>query len=36
VVTDNQLAGIDQSGVAVLSPLKAEDIDFFNPAKQTS
>jgi hypothetical protein len=30
-----QLAGVDQSSVAGLFPLNAEDVDFFNPARQT-
>ncbi len=30
-----QLAGIEQSSVAELFPLDAEDVDFFNPARQT-
>ncbi|MBT8145625.1 MAG: DUF1501 domain-containing protein, partial [Gammaproteobacteria bacterium] len=30
-----QLAGVDQGSVAGLFPLDAEEIDFFNPAKQT-
>jgi len=31
-----QLAGIDQGSIASLFPLDAEDVDFFNPDKQTS
>lgn len=31
-----QLAGIDQGSVAQLFPLAAEEVDFFNPALQTS
>jgi hypothetical protein len=30
-----QLGGVDQSSVAQLFPLNAEDVDFFNPALQT-
>ena len=30
-----ELAGVDQSAAALQFPLNAEDIDFFNPAKQT-
>jgi len=29
------LAGVDQSAAALQFPLNAEDVDFFNPAKQT-
>ena len=31
-----QLADVDQGSVAGMFPLNAEDVDFFNPAKQTS
>jgi hypothetical protein len=30
-----QLSGIDQSSIAQLFPLNAEDFDFFNPFIQT-
>ncbi len=30
-----QLAGVDQSAAALQFPLNAENVDFFNPAKQT-
>ena len=30
-----ELAGVDQSTAALQFPLNAENIDFFNPAKQT-
>jgi len=31
-----QLAGVDQSAAALQFPLNAENVDFFNPAKQTA
>ncbi len=31
-----ELAGVDQSAAALQFPLNAEDIDFFNPSKQTA
>jgi len=31
-----ELAGVDQSAAALQFPLDAEDIDFFNPSKQTA
>ena len=31
-----ELAGVDQSETALQFPLDAEDVDFFNPSKQTA
>ncbi len=31
-----ELAGVDRSATALQFPLDAEDVDFFNPSKQTA